>query len=507
MCAAAVVSIRAEPSPDATATVVLYNADDPDSEALAKYYASKRGIPAGNMIRLNCPLGEEVSRIEFNSSIAAPFRANMLAKGFWRDDPVSGNILATTIRYAAVMKGIPLRIAHDPGLAPIPSQPAEIGSRNDASVDSELMALGVPGAGPAGAVPNPYYRRFTPVRDLRNDPFVFLVGRIDAPDMITARAMIDDALAAERDGLWGWGYVDARGIKSGGMLEGDQWLIAAFQAMRRQGIPALLDSSEQTLPSGFPVTDAAVYYGWYAPGVNGPFADAAMRFRPGAIAAHLHSYSAASLRNTGSGWCGPLLMRGAAATIGNVAEPFLSLTTDFGIMQDRLMAGFTFAESAWTATKTVSWMNVAVGDPLYRPYAVWRKPVQAVETSWEKYRQIVRANDGEVLTAAKALRAAAKESGNSMFLEALGAAQLDAGDPTSALRSIQEALGIEKRKDVRFRLGLEEYAILRAAGDTRGATRVLSRLAGEDLPPLSRQLLATFYENMTPDPGPTPKMR
>ncbi len=76
--------------------------------------------------------------------------------------------------------------------------------------------------------------------------------------------------------------------------------------------------------------------------INGPFADPAFRFRNGAVAVHIHSFSAATLRSPTSGWSGPLLERGAAATVGNVYEPYLTLTANLDVLQDRLMSGFTF---------------------------------------------------------------------------------------------------------------------------------------------------------------------
>lgn len=506
----AVSSCFAAPSPEALATVVVYNTSDTESVNLAKYYAMRREIPETNLIGLAVPLTEEIGRSEYRALLAAPLREALVRKGFWTEAPGSHQILSSRVRFLALIRGIPLKISPDETLAPNTAFPEPIGKRNEASVDSELTTLGMVIASPAGLIPNPYFRRFTPALDLKSEPEVLLVARLDAPDAITVRAMIDDALSTERDGLWGWGYIDSRGIVKGPYAEGDQWLNAALDAMRKQGIPVMMDSSEETLPSGFPITDAAVYYGWYAPNASGPFADPLLRFRPGAVAAHIHSFSAATLRSTTQGWCGPLLLRGAAATVGNVYEPYLSLTTDLGIMQDRLMAGFTFAESAWAATRGLSWMGVVVGDPLYKPYKIWREMDTRPSlrpTTWERYRRIVRTYDGNVLAAAKELRSAARETHNSLFLEALATAQLDEGDKNASLRSLEEALKLERRSDVRFRLGLEEYALLRAMGDTRAASRTLSRIAGEDIPAKSRQLLATFYEHMNPDPGPTPSMR
>jgi len=502
----------AEPTREAAATVVLFNAADPDSTALAKYYAGRREIPADNLIGLACASTEEIGRDEYLATIAGPVRAHLLAKGLWTADPASGRVIAAAGRFAAIIRGVPLKIRPDPNIAPNRAQPDPIGSRNEASVDSELAALAAVGASPAGVLPNPYFRRFTPVLDLSTEPGLLMVARLDGPDPITVRGMIDDAISAERDGLWGWGYIDSRGIKSGAYAEGDDWLRALLSEMRLKGIPSLMDSSEQTLPDGFPVTDAAVYYGWYADAVNGPFADPLMKFRTGAIAVHIHSFSAATLRSATANWCGPLLARGAAATVGNVYEPYLALTHDLSILQDRLMEGFTFAESASMAMQVVSWMNVAVGDPLYKPYAVWfQGPAPAGPaklSSWEQYRKIVLAANGDVVAAAKQLRAAADASDNSMFLEALAAAQLDAGDQDGALRSVRAAIAIETRTPEKFRLGLEECALLCASGDKRGAGKVLSRMASGQIPARSRTLLGSLYENMNPStPGPTPKMR
>lgn len=501
---------EAAPSPEAKATVVLYNSADIESVNLAKHYATRREIPQDHLIGLTTALAEEISREEYIRTIAAPVRAALISRGFWKEEAASGRILQTKIRFVAIIRGVPLKIRPDETVIPNRTQPDVIGTRNEASVDSELMTLGLPAATIAGIRENPFFRRFTPVLDLDEAPEVLLVGRLDAPDAITVRGMIDDAISVERDGLWGWGYIDSRGIMSGPYSEGDKWLNGALDDMRKQGIPVLMDSSAETLPAGFPVTDAAVYYGWYAGDVNGPFADIFFRFRPGAVAVHIHSFSAATLRSTTQGWCGPLLVRGAAATLGNVYEPYLSLTADLQIFQDRLMAGFTLAESAWTATQGISWMSVVVGDPLYKPYAAWRMTGRVsppTPSSWELYRRIIRANEGNILTASEKLRAAAKRTSNSLFLEALGAAQMDAGQKDAALQTITEALAIEKRIDVRFRLGLEEYAILRSTGDTMAASRTLSRMASEDVPAKSRELLAAFYEHMIPNPGPSPKMR
>jgi uncharacterized protein (TIGR03790 family) len=488
-------------SREAAATVVLYNSADPVSTQLASYYAKRREIPSDQIVGLAAPLTPEISRAEFVATIARPLRDTFERRGWWT---LSGDrVVQSKIRFLAILKGLPLKIRSD-GEAVVPrtDQPPPIGQRDEASVDSELAALGFGKIPTSGVISNPAYRRFTPTVESVQDPGLLLIGRLDAPSANTVRAMIDGALTAERDGLWGWAYVDSRNMTTGGYAEGDTWLGNAARQMRDKGIPVLWDKAPETLPAGFPVTDAAVYLGWYADNVNGPFADPAFRFRVGAVAVHIHSFSAATLSDPNAGWSGPLVERGAAATLGNVYEPYLALTANLDVFQDRLMAGFTFAESAWYSIKVLSWMGVAVGDPLYKPYASWRG-LDSGKSSWQRYRSIVLANDGKVVDAAKPLAVAARESGNSMFYEALGAAQADAGDLDAAMQSIESALTLKNPPLVRFRLNLEKLGILQA-WKKRDEAGALIRAEKTKAPgPAQAALLDGIYLRIFPPP-PTP---
>jgi uncharacterized protein (TIGR03790 family) len=280
----------------ASALVVIYNSEVPSSEALARYYAKRRQIDDDRVVGLKCSEAEEVSRAEYEATIARPLREIFLRKGWWRAD--GDRITESRIRFVALIRGMPLKIrSQEKGVVPRSDQHEPVGSRNEASVDSELAALGIHQDSPAGVAPNPYYRRFTPILGAVVDPGLLLVCRLDAPSETTVRGMIDDAVAAERNGLWGWAYVDSRNIQSGGYAEGDHWLSEISREMRGRGIPVLWDKEPQTLPAGYPVTDAAVYFGWYSESVCGPFADANFRFKPGAIAVHIHSFSASTLRD------------------------------------------------------------------------------------------------------------------------------------------------------------------------------------------------------------------
>ncbi len=495
----------ATPTRTAAATVVLFNANDPDSKDIAGYYASRRNIPSAQVVGLNCPVMEEIQRADYEKSIAAPLKKIFRSRGWWTmGRNASGEEVVTNsgIRFLAIVKGMPLKIAPDPTIPPANDMdgiPAVIAARNEASVDSELTTLGMPLPGPGGLFPNPYFRRFTPILENPVYPGLLLPSRLDGPTPFIVRAMIDDAISTEKEGLKGWSYVDGRGITTGGYAEGDKWMGQVVVSMRAQGLPVIFDNTPPTFPAGYPVTDAAVYYGWYAGAVDGPFADPKFQFRPGAVAVHIHSFSAATLLNPAANWCAPLLARGAAATLGNVYEPYLSLTANLDVFQERLMTGFTLAESAWMSQKALSWMGVCIGDPLYRPYAAWRSvDVDGQPDAWDVYRRIVLQASGNVLLAADALEQEGEKSGNSLFPEALGAAQMDAKDWTGALESLQLAGRLAAGRPSQIRIDLETITTLQALGKESDAAE-LARTASSALPPgPQKNLFAKF------DPPPAP---
>jgi len=57
------------------------------------------------------------------------------------------------------------------------------------------------------------------------------------------------------------------------------------------------------------------------------------------------------------------------------------LTAHLNIFNDRLLNGFTFAESAYSFDRSSLRMSVMVGDPLYRPYASWLQIETAADSS------------------------------------------------------------------------------------------------------------------------------
>lgn len=359
----------AVPAPESVA--ILYNSAVPESRQLAELYRDSRGIPAENLIGLKMPATADISRQEYEETIANPLRAEFDRRGWWQRGRDRSGItmpVSNRIQVLVTLRGVPLRINQSPKPAPgktPPPSPAKdpLSGRDEASVDSELAMFGVEGVPIDGVLQNKYHqsdRKFSEAKL----PFLILTARIDAPTYATCGRMIRDAIETEQSGLWGMAYVDI----ANKFPQGDQWLEAIVKANSRAGIPTVVDRFNETLPKNYPMENAAVYFGWYDWSINGPFLNPRFRFRKGAVAAHLHSFSAQQLGNPNQNWCGPLLERGAAATVGNVFEPYLHLTHDLGLLYQRLLEGHSWVESCWMAMPVTSWQGVVLGDPLYQPF-------------------------------------------------------------------------------------------------------------------------------------------
>lgn len=379
--------------PLAPATIVVFNSNDRESADLAKFYAQKRGIARDHLVGLACSSDEEISREDYDRTIAAPLREQFKQRNWWtlRESPDAPPTVTTnSIRFVALIKGMPLKVRAAENYPGDKRSGGPIGSRNEASVDSELVVLARFSPEVSGATTNPYHQSYRPIAEI-SDAVFMLVCRLDAPSGATVRRMITDAIDAEKNGLWGRAYVDGANNTTGGLQIGDRWLAEIPGQLRKAGVPVVYDNASAIFADGYPMSDAALYYGWYTGAVAGPFAQPGFRFTPGAVAVHIHSFSASTLRDPAANWVGPLVTKGAAASLGNVYEPFLQLTTNLSILNDRLLHGFTFAESAYMATQAVSWMQVMVGDPLYRPYASWLQldpratPPKGV-SEWKTYR-------------------------------------------------------------------------------------------------------------------------
>ena len=348
---------------------------------MAEYYAAARGVPADQVLGFELPVVESMSRSEFRELLEAPLLNALLDRGLFtapEDQPKKSNdrevspwLLAAKVRYLTLCYGVPLKIARDPALIESGQNrlPEQL-RRNEAAVDSELALLpanlrSLPLTGPLA---NPAFGQ-TNLARLHPTNGVWSVGRLDGPSADIARGLVDRAIEAETNGLWGRVYVDLRGLTNTAALAGDQWLSGFADVLRRTGYETIVDQQPATFPTAFPLSQIAFYAGWYDAEVSGPFARKTVEFMPGAIVYHLHSFNALSVRTPNRHWVGPLLAKGATATLGSVEEPYLELTPNLTTFAAVLIGfGYSFGEAALAAHPALSWQNCVIGDPLYRPF-------------------------------------------------------------------------------------------------------------------------------------------
>lgn len=429
---AVVCSLRIAAAVERAAQVaIVYNERDPESRPLAEYYARRRGIATNRLCAIRVRPAETITRREFNEEVREPILRFLISNGLLSqqarvvDDRPRIETVASRICFLALIYGVPLRIERDPSVSdPLHTKARrpEL-QRNEASVDSELALLPSHGLPLAGPLRNPFFGsrlEFAPPLNRQ----VLLVTRLDGPNPTAVRRMIDDALWAERYGLHGRAYFDARGVQDKGYAEGDAWIKGAYQAMRAAGYESELDVQEPLFAEDYPMTDVAAYAGWYASNMSGPFLRPDFRFRPGAVAYHIHSASAHSLRTQVAAWVGPLLLKGAAASMGCVFEPYLMFTPQVDVFFQRWLEGWTFAEAAYAACPSLSWQNVFVGDPLYRPFALTLDEQLAhleaqnhPELEWAWLRKVNLAPPQE---AVKCCRAKAEQLRSAVLYEKLG---------------------------------------------------------------------------------------
>jgi uncharacterized protein (TIGR03790 family) len=507
---------RAAETPGAEA-VVIYNTAVPESREVAQHYAERRGVPAPQVIGLDLPTSETLSRAEFENRLQKPLVAALTERELLklRDEirPASETspgrvvqiVTEARARTLVLCYGVPLRVAPDPTL----SEPGALVlpeplRNNQAAVDAELTALPLLLAGQlrAGPIPNPWFG-VTNAALLTPPAGVFVVGRLDGPTAALARALVDRAMEAEENGLWGRGYFDLRATTEPAYLNGDRWISNAWAAVKSYGYDSYLDAGPATIPAGFPLSQVAFYAGWYDANASGPFAAPQVEFMPGAVAYHLHSFSAATLRSTNQNWVGPLVARGVTATFGMVAEPYLDGTPDIGAAYARLLYfGFSWGEAAIAAQRMLSWQLTVVGDPLYRPFrlnALERAKLLAARANpridWALAVLYNRKRDttGDLTGAIRELSAEPRLRLSSILQEKLADFQTAAGAHAEAAESYHRASRLLTSVQQRRRLLWRTAEAFEAAGKRDDAYDAYRQYARDVDPPADPALL---YERL-----------
>ena len=482
--------------------VVVYNRNLPDSKAVAMCYARMRHVPEKQIYGFALTTDEVISREDFHDLLQVPLAEKLAANGLWKFGTISlpGTngaphtiqcVVASKIRYAVLCYGVPLRIAPDPDLdEPVdPSVPA-LFHGNGASVDSELAWLPLIKNHErlSGPMRNWAYGT-TNAATLNPTNGILLVARLDGPTADVAMGLVKKSLQAEQDGLWGRAYFDARGLTNSTYALGDEWILGSAELCSQLGFDTIVDDKPETFPADFPMSQIAIYAGWYAQDADGPFAQPTVEFMPGAFAYHLHSFSAATLRSTVKNWCGPLLAKGATCTMGCVDEPSIQFTPNIPFFLSRwTLYQFTFGEAAWAAQSALSWQTTVIGDPLYRPFGTEPKVLSA--ELLRAHSPLIEWSYLRAVNGALARSTPLSECEN--FLENLPYTQTSAvlteklaelcdgqGKPESAIDYYQRALNLKPSPEQRIRLRLELAREFLQQNNTAGAIQDYKQLLVE----------------------------
>ncbi len=382
---------------------IVVNKNVPESQQVAEHYIAKRGVPKENVVQLDLPKVEDISRLDYDTKLAGPLRDAI------KDHKEKVKVLVTTY-------GVPLRVGHQlpnadekkeldtlrPKLTELRKLVADLEktkiadlmelatakqklnslqarervlthAESHACVDSELMLLWWEKYGRVRWINNPMYFQASELYR-KSFPAVVLVSRLDGPTAEIAKRLVDDAVAVEKKGLSGKVVIDARGIKfdpkgsdSTGHGYGgyDESMRETASLLEKAGLTVELDNKNEVLKPNS-AKGVALYCGWYS---HANFVDCC-EYEQGAVAWHLASSEAVTLRRDDSKvWCPNLLKKGVCATLGPVAEPytvgFPKPAEFFGLLAT---GEYTLVECYGRTMLFCSWMTVLVGDPLYNPY-------------------------------------------------------------------------------------------------------------------------------------------
>lgn len=353
--------------------LLIVNPKMPGSKEIAQYYCKARGVPEGNVLSLELPTKEDISQADYQKLIVKPLRAALKA----RKEPIKVllTVYGVPLRVGAISpseeerkQAQKLRETRNPVRAERDRQKTEVErleklnkeapsketaeglkkaraklnelngkvrgydsqikrlshTESRAAVDSELSLLWYDNYPLDRWQYNPLFWQ-NKARVSKDKPFL-MVARLDGPNPDLIKRLIDQSIAVEKKGLQGKVYVDARGIgytpgKTSTMGYGgyDQALRDMAGLLKGDAKMDVVLDNKSALFTPQSCPDCALYCGWYS---HARFVDCC-KFAPGAVAYHIASSEAVSLRRPNvKFWCKNLLEKGAVATLGPVAEPY-----------------------------------------------------------------------------------------------------------------------------------------------------------------------------------------
>jgi uncharacterized protein (TIGR03790 family) len=348
--------------------LVLYNASSPDGQAIADYYAQVH--PGVTTLAItDVPAAEEVSYDVYLNQI----RPQVLGA------------LTPDTQCIVTTKGLPLRLSN-----PKPS-PYSYAWKSYSSLESELTRIDT--INTRDLMGNQDWQHAAPTGNpLASNPYYYanasfstqaygtrLTSRLDGYTVADVEGAIDRAQKAVLRPGYTFVLDDDPTAPAAAI---DRMPELAANVLAPRSIDYTYDNTDTfvTNTSAGAMREVLGYvsHGVYGGGARATTADSrsyiqtqlAFKPAPGAVFSSWESYNAYSftpgVNKAGLGEVAEWLHVGGTAGVGNVEEPCVDMAnvTNEDRLWSMLLAGYTFGEAAWNATRQLSYVNTVVGDPL-----------------------------------------------------------------------------------------------------------------------------------------------
>ena len=416
--------------------LIVFNSQDPISEAVKNYYVNARGIPDPlNVVDL-APLpfnttityqgvphnivvvqyGDRISDIS-NPTANPTFHAWKYFLDYIAT-PIKQHLqnydLEETIRYIVLCKGIPFEVN-----ACYNSAGNGVSANGNLPVDGLLCLLNTPNyesfientVYPVGKLTNPYYLidpdytmdyRFLP--DLftnANYKLSYLVSHIDGIDYQTVKNIIDRSVASDKSGEGVWILDDD--LFAPGVPEAHRKFTYARQKLASFGFNVVHDSSNTWIThntyQGGPVMGYSSW-GTHSEDGNCNFNDSAyvadslqFQYANGAVFSTIESFNGTSLTSLWWRYVAPgqncshtqgLMTQypvvGGTGGVAHAWEPALENIESFEKYYTSYALGYSVVDAAYLSMPKLAWEYVLVGDPLTT--IAWGKQTLTQNTTW-----------------------------------------------------------------------------------------------------------------------------
>ncbi len=327
--------------------LVVINSASGISDSVGRYFAGIHNIPELNIVRITAPITEEIDSVQFEN-LRTQIESALISRK-----------IKDSINYIVTTKGVPLKVRR---WTP----------NSNSSVESELtLILGpyAPYIGNNGRMISPYYNQ----RDnfTRAKYGIYLVTRLDGYSFSDIKSLIDRSSFIRRSIPSGATFVlDQDPTYATTIPYLNTYLSNAANSLRTRGQTCILDTTTVYLTHR---TNVLGYISWGSNDRNQQNytsnAKPMNTYLPGAIAETYVSTSARSFMNPptyGQSLVADLIAEGITAVKGYVYEPYSNAMSDASILFPMYVDGYTVAESYYSSSYFLGWMDVVIGDPKYR---------------------------------------------------------------------------------------------------------------------------------------------